>query len=76
MKQIIDKFELRYGAIPGRCNALCKTGKPCHRYPITGHRRCHRHGGGYTRDNNKHHTQRNTSGRFCKSDVPEPTIST
>lgn len=50
MKQIIDKFAARHDAIIGRCNALCKSGKPCKRYPIAGHKRCHRHGGGWTRD--------------------------
>lgn len=45
----IDKFELRYGAMPGRCNAYRKNGVPCHRWPITGYKRCHRHGGGWTR---------------------------
>jgi hypothetical protein len=44
-----DPFLLRYGAVPGRCNSVCKSGKPCRRYPVKGHARCHRHGGGWTR---------------------------
>ncbi len=68
---MIDKFELRYGAKPGRCNALCKSGKPCHRWPITGHKRCHRHGAGYTRPGRMMHAERDDFGKFCKIDGRE-----
>ncbi len=67
MQDKIDKFLTRYGAKPGRCNAICKSGKPCHRWPCNGHPRCHRHGAGYTRGRVLQCT-RNASGRFCKSD--------
>ena len=45
----IDKFLLRYGAIAGRCNAYTRKHEPCKRWPVNGHKRCHRHGAGYTR---------------------------
>lgn len=47
--KVLDKFALRYGAIPGRCNAKRKKhpGKLCQRYPLKGSKRCKLHGGGW-----------------------------
>ncbi len=44
------------------------SGKPCHRWPVNGHRRCHRHGAGYTR-NRVDNRQRGTNGRFIPKDT-------
>lgn len=42
-----DKFSMRPGAIPGRCNAIRKKhpGKLCRRYPMREAKRCAFHGG-------------------------------
>lgn len=42
-----DKFAMRPGAIPGRCNAKRKKhpGKLCRRYPMHDAKRCAFHGG-------------------------------
>jgi hypothetical protein len=69
MAKDLDKFELRYGAIKGRCNAKRKKhpGLLCKRYPLRGHKRCKYHGAGwYWRTDRATHTQPATLARMAK----------